>query len=354
VNRVWWAKVIFGGIRLGPRVHHRLCGIPALLPVRDALRHHLPPDQQMARGTLVRVSAREHDELRPHHRGQHQRLLEGVLLAQDMDGEPAGGVVRHDQQERSSPRGIPGETERIHQGAQPSRPRMDRGVAPGVVTSLVTKNFSERRKAEVRRIYLPRTWVNNVGVSTVKLLWFFLWRMTLAGLLFGVGLGAAYGMTVLPSIFLFTGILGSGPGTNAEPVDGALFSMLVGTPVGGVLGAVAGLTLGTLEGVLLFFLTLLRYRESPSETSRYQRVASFELCCGKPCELRSALGSLRLALRPPEQRALSSAELSEVLSRDLDDLLIVVIGPAPVAMGAAWFSRRLIAGQYVQRVSQVL
>src|SRR5215213_4049317 len=81
VNRVWWAKVIFGGIRLGPRVHHRLCGIPALLPVRDALRHHLPTDQQKARGTLVRFSAREHDELRPHHRGQHQRLLEGVLLA---------------------------------------------------------------------------------------------------------------------------------------------------------------------------------------------------------------------------------------------------------------------------------
>ena len=38
VNRVWWAKVIFGGIRLGPRVHHRLCGIPALLPVRLEVR----------------------------------------------------------------------------------------------------------------------------------------------------------------------------------------------------------------------------------------------------------------------------------------------------------------------------
>ena len=192
-----------------------------------------------------------------------------------------------------------------------------------------------------------------MGVSTVKLLWFFLWRMTLAGLLFGAGLGAAYGMTVVPSIFLLTGILGSGPGTNAEPVDGALFSMLVGTPVGGVLGAVAGLTLGILKGVLLFVVTLLRYRESSSETSRYQRVASLSCAAGSLVSFAVLWGAYVLPFVLPNSGP-SSAELPEVLSRDLEELLIVVIGPAPVAMGAAWLSGWLIAGQYVQRVSQVL
>jgi hypothetical protein len=60
------------------------------------------------------------------------------------------------------------------------------------------------------------TWVNNVDVSTVTLLWFFLWRMTLVGLALGAGLGAAYGLGVVPSTFLLTGVLGSeDPGTRA-------------------------------------------------------------------------------------------------------------------------------------------
>jgi hypothetical protein len=38
VNSVWWTEVVLGGVRLEPRVHHRLCGIPALLPVRLEVR----------------------------------------------------------------------------------------------------------------------------------------------------------------------------------------------------------------------------------------------------------------------------------------------------------------------------
>src|SRR5215204_1494190 len=40
---------------------------------------------------------------------------------------------------------------------------MDRGVALGVVASLVNKNFSERRLGELRGITLLGTWVNNVS-----------------------------------------------------------------------------------------------------------------------------------------------------------------------------------------------
>jgi hypothetical protein len=51
---------------------------------------------------------------------------------------------------------------------------------------------------------------------------------------------------------------------------------------------------------------------------------------------------------------LSSAEVREVLGRDLEELLLFVVGPAPVAIEAAWLSSRLIARQYVRRVSRGL
>jgi hypothetical protein len=194
--------------------------------------------------------------------------------------------------------------------------------------------------------------VNNVGVSTVELLWFFLWRMTLVGLVFGAGLGAAYGMLVVPSIFLLSGV-GSGPGTSAEAADGAAFSMLIGTPVGGVLGAVAGLTLGILEGVLLCVVTVFRYRDPSSETSKYQRVASLTCAVGSLVSFAVLWVAYVFPFVLPNSGP-SLAELPEVLSRDLDELVIFVIGPAPVAIGAAWLSGRLIARQYVQSVSRGL
>jgi hypothetical protein len=190
-------------------------------------------------------------------------------------------------------------------------------------------------------------------LDTFKVLWFFLWRMTLLGLALGAGLGAAYGMVVPPSIFLLTGVLGSGPATNAQIADGAYLLMFVGTPVGGVLGAVAGLTLGILEGMLLCVVTLFRYRDPSSETSRYERVASLTCAVGSLVSFAVLWVSYVVPFALPNSGP-SLAELPEVLSRDLDELLIFVIGPAPVAIGAAWLSGRLIARQYVQRDSRVL
>jgi hypothetical protein len=97
--------------------------------------------------------------------------------------------------------------------------------------------------------------------------------MTLVGLALGAGLGAAYGLVVVPSIFFLTGVLGSGPGTNAQVAGGAYFLIIFSTPIGAVLGALAGLMLGILEGVLLWAVTLFRYRDPSSETSRYQQGA---------------------------------------------------------------------------------
>jgi hypothetical protein len=196
--------------------------------------------------------------------------------------------------------------------------------------------------------------VNNVDVSTVTLLWFFLWRMTLVGLALGAGLGAAYGLVVVPSVFLLTGVLGSeGTGTDAQVAGGAYLLMFFSTPVGAVLGALAGLTLGILEGVLLCVLTLFRYRDPTSETSRYQRGAGLTCAVGTLVSFAVLWGAHFFPFTLPSSGP-TLAELPEVLSRDLDELVIFVIGPAPVAIGAAWLSGRLIARQYVQRVSRGL
>jgi hypothetical protein len=178
--------------------------------------------------------------------------------------------------------------------------------------------------------------------------------MTLVGLALGAGLGAAYGMVGAPSIFVLTGVLGSGPETDdAQVLAGAYFLMIFSTPFGAVLGALAGLVLGILEGVLLCIVTLFRYRDLSSETSKYQRGAGLTCAVGSLVSFAVLWGAYFLPfVLPSTEPAL--AELPEVLSRDFDDLLIVVVGPAPVAIGAAWFGGRLVARQYAQKVSREL
>jgi hypothetical protein len=195
--------------------------------------------------------------------------------------------------------------------------------------------------------------VNNVDVSSATLLWFFLWRMTLVGLALGAGLGAAYGLVVVPSVFFLTGVLGSGPGTNAQVAGGAYFLIIFSTPIGAVLGALAGLMLGILEGVLLWAVTLFRYRDPSSETSRYQRGAGLTCAAGSLVSFAMLWVAYLFPFALPNS-GLSSAEVREVLGRDLEELLLFVVGPAPVAIGAAWLSGRLIARQYVRRVSRGL
>jgi len=176
--------------------------------------------------------------------------------------------------------------------------------------------------------------------------------MTLLGLVLGAGLGVAYGSLVVPSIWLLTSAVASGTATIAEDAGAASFLMVFGTPIGAVLGAVAGLTLGILEGVLLCLVTVFRYRDPASETSsRYQRVASLSCAVGSLVCFAGLLGAYFFPFALPNSGP-SKAGLPEMLSRDLEELLIFVIGPAPVAIGAAWLSGRLIARQYVQRVSR--
>ena len=201
------------------------------------------------------------------------------------------------------------------------------------------------RCANAGRIHVPRsariafqtgplgTMVNNVDVSSVPLLWFILWHMTLVGLALGAGLGAAYGLVVAPSVFLLTGILGSeGIGTDAQVAGGAYLLMIFSTPLGAILGAVAGLTLGIVEGMLLCVVTLFRYRDASGEAPGYQRGASLTCAVRSLASFAVLWGAYLFPVALPNS-GLSSAEVSGVLSRDQYELLLFVVGPRPWLSG---------------------
>jgi hypothetical protein len=178
------------------------------------------------------------------------------------------------------------------------------------------------------------------------LLWFFLWRMTLVGLALGAGLGAAYGLVVVPSVFFLTGVLGSeGFATNTQLAGGAYYLMIFSTPFGAVLGALAGLTLGILEGAVLGAVTVLRHREGASgDPLRYRRAA--QLACVAACVLAVASfwGVLFWQYR-------DSASVRVAFTRDLTEALILVVGPLLVATGATWFAARRVAVRYARETS---
>ena len=188
--------------------------------------------------------------------------------------------------------------------------------------------------------------MNNVDVSSVTLLWFFLWRMTLVGLALGAGLGAAYGLVVVPSVFFLTGVLGSeGFATNTQLAGGAYFLMIFSTPFGAVLGALAGLTLGILEGAVLGAVTVLRHREGASgDPLRYRRAA--QLACVAACVL--AVASFWAVLFWLYR---DSASVRVAFTRDLTEALILVVGPLLLATTASWFAARRVAGQYAREIA---
>ena len=188
--------------------------------------------------------------------------------------------------------------------------------------------------------------MNNVDVSTVTLLWFFLWRMTLVGLALGAGLGAAYGLVVVPSVFLLTAVLGSeGLATDAQVVGGAYFVMIFSTPFGAVLGALAGLPLGILEGAVLGAVAVWHHCEvAPGDPLRYRRAA--QLACVAACVLAVASfwGVLFWQYR-------DSASVRVVFTRDLTEALILVVGPLLTATTASWLAARRVVGRYAREIA---
>ncbi len=94
-------------------------------------------------------------------------------------------------------------------------------------------------------------------MDVVKLVWFFLWRMTLLGLGLGAALGAAYGAAVMALGALGTDFVDNGGAlANFLTVLGAVVLLgACGVVFGLLLGTLTGLVLGVLDGLLLGVLT---------------------------------------------------------------------------------------------------
>ena len=111
-------------------------------------------------------------------------------------------------------------------------------------------------------------------MTAVKLLWFFVWRMTLLGLALGAGLGAAYGGALLLAALPFGYEVDVG--TSLENFANALASapamVALGVVFGALFGAPVGLVLGVLNGLLLGSLTSVLYRP-PTDAARCRRAA---------------------------------------------------------------------------------
>jgi hypothetical protein len=155
-------------------------------------------------------------------------------------------------------------------------------------------------------------------MSTPGMFWFFLWRMTLWGLGLGSGLGTTYGLLV----------------------GGLTFPYGVGfLLVGPLFGAVGGLVLGILCGAVLLIFTLA-YR--PRDASRYRAVA------GPVCAAATALAVVscwEIALQLSSGTASLASDL--MLEEYLTETVILVIVPALIAAGAAWWAGIRVAQQYM-------
>jgi hypothetical protein len=155
-------------------------------------------------------------------------------------------------------------------------------------------------------------------MSTPGMFWFFLWRMTLWGLGLGSGLGTTYGLLV----------------------GGLTFPYGVGfLLVGPLFGAVGGLVLGILCGGVLLIFTLA-YR--PRDASRYRAVA------GLVCAAATALAVVfcwEIALQLSSGTASLASDM--MLEEYLAETVILVIVPALIAAGAAWWAGIRVAHQYM-------
>jgi predicted branched-subunit amino acid permease len=164
-------------------------------------------------------------------------------------------------------------------------------------------------------------------MSTLGKLWFITWRSVLLGLGLGAGLGAAYGLA-LGAIFYLLVPLG----------------ILIGPLLGALYGGLAGLLLGVVCGaVLLIFTLAYRLRDD----SRYRSVAG--LVCAAATAL-AVVSCWQIALQLDSGTASLASEL--MWEEYLAETIILVIVPALIAAGAAWWTGRRVAGQYTREFGE--
>ena len=154
-------------------------------------------------------------------------------------------------------------------------------------------------------------------MHAARLLWFFLWRMVLQGLVLGAGLGTLYGL-----------LLG-----------GMLFPYGLGfVIVGPLFGTVGGPFVGAVGGVILFVATFLR--RSNGER-RYRTVSG--LACAVAGVL-TMISSCEIAFRASGLGSLASEVMFE---RYMVETLFFVVFPAIGAGCAMWWAGRRVAEKYI-------
>ncbi len=129
-----------------------------------------------------------------------------------------------------------------------------------------------------------------------------------------------------------------------------------------MLGGLAGLGLGVVDGLLFFALTRTLFHPTPANTEHYRRVS------GWTCAVVGALALLPswtpknfpdpFGIAPwGAVSRLSGWEnffVSNVYVDHLIAILSTVVGPLVVAFWAMCYSGRKVAGQYVQEVEEAI
>jgi hypothetical protein len=183
-------------------------------------------------------------------------------------------------------------------------------------------------------------------MEIVRLVWFFLWRMTLLGLGLGATLGAAYGAAVMGLGALVTDLVDNGGAlANYLTLLGAVVLLgAYGVVFGLLLGTLTGLVLGAVDGLLLGVLTQAFYR-APADVRNYHRVGG--LMCAAASVLALLAGWWQQGF---EWHAFAFASLYPgAFGGGLGDLILVMLLPSFVATLAMWWAGRLVARWYTSR-----
>ncbi len=113
-----------------------------------------------------------------------------------------------------------------------------------------------------------------------------------------------------------------------------------------IFGAIAGLGLGVLEGVLLWVVTMLAHHMGISANSVWYRRAA-ELACVVAGILAVVLFWAVMFWRGPDP----AASVRLALTRDRLEAVLLVVGPSHVAAGASWWAARNVASRYARETA---
>jgi hypothetical protein len=182
-------------------------------------------------------------------------------------------------------------------------------------------------------------------METGMLLWFFLWRTSLLGLVLGAVLAGAYRSLPVALAMIISTLteetLGvSGPGVGLGWVVGTFLVL-------GAAGAAVGFVLGTIAGLLGALLTRLLFPRSTPDVRAYRRAVG-AVCAGSSAVV--LLTDWLLHDFPNANGFILSRLLVGVFGEDTSavGVFIQALVPTLLFSSAIWWAGRKVAGRYAQ------